>query len=272
MQRAIAPKTARSLAARAPLRVAPDRAIAIKRDVHEFVVECAADVFMAAMHEVLVDAEGTFGLIRVKRPAERLGEPFSVGERFQGCFSLELAARAWVGGRGPLAATLVERLLATAPATRVVTWLEDQLLSNYAEIERLELEPSEELGGAYLLRYRYLEGTPIAGTNTYVIDPLGPKRCRVRQIFEYQEVNAVAMTTFQRFGLKFHDQVIASQVAQAAARCGGATFRGTVPDAYARLVVGDAVDGASGRSGTTSAAVAERVSKSGTTPAAETRP
>src|SRR5262249_60457531 len=92
MERTRTDEGARRLRGRAPLPVDPHKPIAVKRDVHELVVDVDAARFAAAFREVVTDPESTFGLIRVKRPAERMGRDFAVGERFQGCFSLELAA------------------------------------------------------------------------------------------------------------------------------------------------------------------------------------
>src|SRR5687767_10281957 len=123
MERQISEEATRRLAARAPQPVDPAKAIAVKRDVHEFVVTTDAVRFARAFREVVTDPESVFGLIRVKRPASRLGQDFTVGERFQGCFSLELAAARL--------SPLLARLLAAPGARRAVGWLEDQMLSNY---------------------------------------------------------------------------------------------------------------------------------------------
>jgi hypothetical protein len=217
MERTLTPESARRLQLRAPLPVDPARAIAVKRDVHELVVEAEAATFARAFREVVTDPQSTFGLIRVKRPPERMGQDFAVGERFQGCFSLELLARRWPA--------VVGRLLGRA--TPLVTWFEDTFLSNYAEVTAIEE------GGSYRLEYRYLDGTPIAGSSTFTIEPDGPGRCRVRQIFEYQEVGGVALGTFQRFGLKYHDQVVQMEIEKAAARAGARVVSSTIPSEYA---------------------------------------
>src|SRR6266568_4067847 len=156
MERTMADEGVRRLTERAAQPVDPTKPIAVKRDVHEFVVDVDAASFARAFRAVVTDPESTFGLIRVKRPAERMGRDFTVGERFQGCFSLERAALA----RVPAAARpLAERLL--GKAARLITWLEDALLSNYAEIVAIE---------EARLEYRYLDGTPIAGSSTFTIE------------------------------------------------------------------------------------------------------
>ena len=110
--------------------------------------------------------------------------------------------------------------------TRLLTWIEDAMLSDYAEIVALE---------EHRVQYRYLDGTPIAGSSIFLVEPLGAARCRVRQIFEYQEVGGVALGSFQRFGLKYHDQDVHMQIHQAAERAGAQVVRSTIPSAYAEL-------------------------------------
>ena len=227
MERALDDESTRRLAARTHLPLDAGGAIAIKRDVHEAEVATDAATFVRAFRDVVTDPTSMFGLIRIRRHRARLGQAFEAGERFQGCFSLERAVLGALERRGRVgAARRVARVLARPAVARAVTWIEDQMLSNYAQIE--EIEPLR-------LRYSYLDGTPIAGSSVFVVEDIAPGRCRVRQIFEYQEVNAIALSTFQRFGLKFHDQVVHEQVRQAAALAGG-TARGTVEPAYATLL------------------------------------
>ena len=212
-------RAARRLRKRAPLPVDPRRSIAIKRDVHELVVGASAADFAQAFRAVLQDPDSRFGLIRVRRPAERVGQRFVVGERFQGCFSLRAAARKRLGR----AAALLEL------GGPIVDWIEDQMMSNYAEV----MEIVED--GGFAFEYRYLEGTPIAGRSVFTVEPIDAGRCRVRQTFEYQEVNGFALATFQRFGLKLHDQVVQQEVEQAAARAGARVLSGTIPAAYGAM-------------------------------------
>src|SRR5262245_41443707 len=119
MERLLDDHDARRLAARSPLPVDPDSPIAIKRDVHEFEVTADAAAFTRAFREVVTDATSTFGLIRIRRHATRAGQPFEVGERFQGCFSLERALVAALERRGRAgAARTAEALLSRPAATR----------------------------------------------------------------------------------------------------------------------------------------------------------
>jgi hypothetical protein len=234
MERIISPAGARRLDSRAPLPVDPRRSIAIKRDVHEFLVEADAERFCAAFREVMIDPEGSFGLIRVKRPAERMGRDFRVGERFQGCYSIEGAVDNALAGRllRPLR-PLFRWLLATRIARWLVARIEDALVSDYAVIEELVLQPDRGRGEVHTLKYGYLDGTPIAGSSRFSIEPRGDGQCLVKQVFEYQEVNGIALATFQRFGLKMHDQVVHMQIHKAAERAGAPPPVGTIPAAYA---------------------------------------
>jgi hypothetical protein len=235
MERTIRPADVRRLEARRPLPLDPASSIAIKRDVHDFEIAADAASVAAAFRDVVTDPAIMFGLIRVRRPGERIGRAFEVGERFQGCFSLERALLGSLERRGwDRARAAAGRVLARPAATWLIGWLEDHLLSDYAEIEELDLSPAP--GAPYRLRYRYLDGTPIAGSSVFLIEPGGADRCRVRQIFEYQEVGGVALGTFQRFGLKFHDQVVHMQIHKAAERIGAAVLTSTIPVEYARMV------------------------------------
>lgn len=238
MDRIMPARAAEKLLRRAPLPVDPRRGIAIKRDVHVFEVETDAETFAAAFRAVVTDPESTFGLIRVKRPAARMGREFQVGERFQGCFSIERAVLG-LPERGALRLLrgALGAFLRLRPAAWLVSKIEDAMLSNYAEILEIVLEPDPAGdpvgGGARRLKYGYLDGTPIAGSSTFLIEPLGPDRCRFTQVFEFQEVNRIALNTFERFGLKYHDQVVHMQVHKAAARAGARVISGTIPLAYA---------------------------------------
>jgi hypothetical protein len=226
IERILSSRAVRKLSKRPRLPVDAGRSIAIKRDVHEFLVAAEPARLAAAFEAVMTDPRGMFGLIRVKRPDERMGRAFAVGERFQGCYSLAAALLGVVSGR---ARRLLGWLLGRAPLRWLVARLEDALLSDYAVIDELELDPAP--GRPHALQYSYLAGTPIAGSSRFTIEAHAGGS-RVTQIFEYQEVNAIALGTFQRFGLKMHDQVVHRQIAQAAARAGAPAPTGTIPLEY----------------------------------------
>ena len=99
-------------------------------------------------------------------------------------------------------------------------------------IDQLIFAPDTARGEIHTVRYCYLKGTPIAGSSTFFIEPRGAGRCLVRQILEYQEISGLALSVFQRFGIKMHDQVVHVQIQKAAARAGVQPPVGTIPAAY----------------------------------------
>jgi hypothetical protein len=186
---------------RDPLALDPWRAIAIKRSVHELEIDAPADAFAGALLDVLADPDGDFGPIRVRRPPDRVGKPFEIGERFQG-------------------AVAIDRLLGPIPAfIRPLTdWIEGAFLADHCEV--VELTPLRA-------RYRYLVGTPLAGHSTLEIVPFGA-RCRLVQTFEYQELNFLALLAIQRVGVRFHDLALVAQASRAAARIGAGIRSSTI--------------------------------------------
>jgi hypothetical protein len=198
----------RKLQHRQTLAIDPARSCAIKRGVHELEIDTSAERFAPALRQVMRDPEGAFGLIDVKRAPDRLGSDFIVGERFHGCVRL---------------ARLRSPGLRLLGKTRLGAWLEDSVLSDYAEV--IEVEP-------YKVVYRYLSGTPIAGTSTFLIEPLGESRCRFRVVFEYQELGGLAISALHRFGLRMHDQCTWVQAHRAAALCGAHVVSSTIPHSY----------------------------------------
>lgn len=109
-----------------------------------------------------------------------------------------------------------ERFAGCVRLPHLPSWLE---LGDYAEI--VELEPLRVV-------YRYLSGCPMAGTSTFEISPLG-EHCRLRVIFEYQELGGLAVSLLHRFGIRIHDQVTQAQVLQTAERLGVPVISSTLP-------------------------------------------
>src|SRR5258706_15971161 len=107
-----------------------------------------------------------FGLIRVKRPADRLGRDFTVGERFQGCYSI---SGALLNGRGRFLGRVLRWLLALPPLRWLITAVEDAMLSDYAVIDELVLAPPP--GQTHRLKYSYLDCQPIPGTSRFLHVP-----------------------------------------------------------------------------------------------------
>ncbi len=196
----LGPRWVRRLASRTPLALDPARPFAIKRNVHEVEVDADPDALGRALGDVVADPVEALGRIRVRRRPDRVGRPFEAGERFHGALTLGGAAAG-----GPLA--------------RLVRWLEDAFFSDYAEVERVSDRE---------VRYRYLSGTPIAGSSTLRIEPAGPARSRLVVVFEFQEVAALALGALHRFALKRHDEAIQDHVRKAAARLGARVLRSTI--------------------------------------------
>lgn len=222
------------------LALVPQSGITIKRDVHNVWIDVDAASFARAFHDVMRDPARRFGLIRVDRLPQNVGKPFAIGEKFQGRYSIE----------GAIAKELPEKLRRTfgefADEEPVKGWLckiENGHTSDFGTIARLELEPSP--GKPFVLQYRYLQGSPIAGSSSFVVtdvtDPaelarLGvAKACKLEQIFEYQEQSASFAEFFSQGGLKLHNQVVWSQAEQSAALAGGRILDSDIPAEYRNL-------------------------------------
>jgi hypothetical protein len=204
----LSPSFAKKLEQRRPLAIDATRAIAVKRNLHELTIEAGAERFAAALEEVMCEPDARFGMIEVKRLPGREGQPFAVGERFTGCVRLaELAA-----ARG-------SRWAAALSRTRLGAWLEDSLMSDYAEV--VDRAPGRVV-------YRYLSGCPMAGTSTFTVEPIDAGRCRFRVAFEYQELGGVAISVLHRFGLQLHDQVTHAHASRAAERIGARILSSTI--------------------------------------------
>ncbi len=228
---------AAELSTRGALPLAPKGKIAIKRDVRNVWVDVDARSFAHAFHDVMRDPASQFGLIRVDRLPQNVGKSFTLGEKFQGRYSLE----------GAVAKDLPPRLRQAfgeladhEGVNELLCRIENGHTSDYGEIVRLELEPPA--GRPHVLQYRYLKGSPIAGSSTFVVtdvdDPaelsrLGvTKASRLEQIFEYQEQTADFALFFSQAGLKLHNQVVFSQAEQSAKRAGGKILDTDIPPEY----------------------------------------
>ena len=186
---ALSPAFAKRLARRAVLAIDARRPFAVKRNTHEWILDANSDAFANALNHLLTQPNAQFGRLRVKRMPGREGKPFEVGERFTGALS----------GWWP-------------------DWLADSLLSDFAEIT--EVSPRRVV-------YRYLSGCPMAGSSTFSVEE-DERGCRFRVIFEYQEVNALAVTILNRFGLRVHDEVTRVQVERAAQKIGAKILASTL--------------------------------------------
>lgn len=227
----------RKLRQRAVLQLNPHAAIGIKRDVHNFTVDASAAAFADAFHSAMRTPGKSFGLIEVRRLPENVGRPFQLGERFQGRYGIEAALRRSTGSN--LAGLVPGGAWLDGPLQKLLRQVEDGFLSDYGIITELELEP-ERPEDARRLRYAYLEGSPIAGSSTFEVAPCGAERCRVSQVFEYQELRWDSVPLLSSVGLRLHNQVVASQIAQSAALIGARVLDSDIPSAYWEHVPADA--------------------------------
>jgi hypothetical protein len=221
-----------------PLSVDPKASISIKRDVHELIVGVDAATFARAFAAVLSDPARRFGLIRVDRLPENVGKDFRVGERFQGRYELAAAGRQQLSG---IWAKLFGPVLDDPGVEDCLCHIENGHTSDYGEIVRLDLESPS--GGVYSMQYRYLKASPIAGSSTFEVSDITdseelaalgvPAAARVRQIFLYQEQTESFAKFFTTGGLRLHDQVVYSQVMQAAEAAGTCILKTDIPPEYA---------------------------------------
>jgi hypothetical protein len=216
---------------RAPLVTNPSAAITIKRDVHNFEVTGSAEDFAAAFQKVMTDPTRRFGLIKVIRMPRKDGKPlgpFAECDRFQGQYQVDLALEqnvpAWEK-------RLFGDLADNADIHKLLQDFEGKNTSDYGEIVVLKLDPNAD--HHYIMQYRYLTGSPIAGFSTFEVLQVADNTIRVTQTFEYQEQTLPFAAFFSAGGLKLHDQVVYSQVTQALSITGGKIIDTDVPKEYA---------------------------------------
>jgi hypothetical protein len=203
------------------------RDITIKRDVHVLVVSADAPKLAAAFHDVMRDAKRHFGLIKVDRKQANLDKPFSLGERFQGRYEIDEALKK---NLDPWAKKIFGQLVDEPGVKAFLCDLENQATSDYGVIAKLDLSPKE--GQDFVLSYHYLSGSPIAGSSTFIVHQIAPGTSSLTQVFEYQELSPTFAVFFSSGGLKLHNQVVYSQVTQAAEIIGAKIVSSDIPDAY----------------------------------------
>ena len=218
-----------------PLR--PKVSIGIKRDAHELEVDASAHRLANAFHQVMMDPDTMFGYIKVIRAPENVGAPFTVGERFQGRYDLgkalldNLASSSLKFLHGPL-----RFLLTNPPLRNIIDWIDDRFLSDYGEIQEIRLRPPQAgEPEIYQLRYAYLTGSPIAGSSTFTIVPMGGHNSRLTQIFLYQEVSSFYIKILSKDGIRFHNQVVYMQTKQSADAINARITFTTIPKEYQEL-------------------------------------
>ncbi len=213
---AMNPTIERTLADRRALPVDRTAWRPARREVVRFTVAAPPADVARALEDTLTEPGAAFGLIRVRRQAARVGRPFEVGERFQGCFSLADAVREGLDALG-LRATVLDRALDSSRARALFDRVEAAGFSDFGELTEAVRAPPP--GAPWRFSYRYLEGTPLAGRSVYEITAHGDGARMVHE-FEYQEVDAMALLAVQCAALREHVRTVEAQVERAAARLG----------------------------------------------------
>ena len=230
-------KWERKLYQRKLLPLKPKSKIGIKRDVHILEVNTGAYVLANAFHQVMMDPNAMFGYIRVVRARNKIGKPYSVGERFQGRYDLakatldDLASSPFKFLTKP-----VRWLLSHFPFKNLFDWIDDTFTSDYGEIQEITLDPPRPgEPEVYQLRYAYLSGSPIAGSSTFTIIPIDEHHCRLTQVFLYQEVSKFYIKILSTDGIRYHNQVVYMQVQKPAELAGAQITFTTIPKEYQDL-------------------------------------
>jgi hypothetical protein len=213
---------------RSELKLKPGGAITIKRDVHNIVVSADADKLAKAFHDVMRDPNRHFGLIKVDRKEAEKGQPFKENDRFQGRYEVDQAILKDL--RGAWAKKIFGDFVKEPAVEDFLCQVENHSTSDYGIIRKLNLSP--KAGEDYEISYHYLDGSPIAGSSTFVVSQIAPGMSRLTQIFEYQELSPTFALFFSSGGLKLHDQVVYSQATQAAELIGAKVVSSDIPDDY----------------------------------------
>lgn len=224
------------------LELKPKDAISIKRDVHNIVIDAEAGDLANAFQDVMIDPERHFGLIQLIRMRENVGKPFKQGERFQGRYSVPLAADQWPD----FWKKIFRDLYKEEAVQRITCEIENALLSDYGELTLLDLTPKP--GQPYRMQYKYLGdeesggGSPIRGSSMFIVTPIVDmqelqalgvsKASKLTQVFEYQERTDFFAYFFSAGGLKLHNQVVYSQAKQAAGLIGAKIIASDIPKDY----------------------------------------
>lgn len=235
------PRCARMSSMRANV-VDARRATALKRNVHELVIDARAGNSRSRA-ATLAEPGASFGLIGVRRPATRTGAPFSVGDRFTGAFRITAAARAWG------APSWLRALLDRADRAGILPWLENRLTSDHAEVIELRARNDDGNGAelraddddaataTHTMAYRYLADTPLAGESRYTIAPgagagaADVAACTLTLTFAFQEITAFAVFLLHGFGIRQHDLAVLAQAEAAARRIGARVVAHTIQSA-----------------------------------------
>ncbi len=184
-------------------------------DRRRFVVEAPAAKFVEAFQEVMLQPGLLLaGRFEVIRREDLVGQPFSLGEHFQGRFAIDeqllqdtLPHPAWW-----------TRVLEKIGVNKLLQALEDTNLSNFGEVTELDLSPAA--GEPYSIRYAYLTGTPFAGKSHFTVEALDARRCEYTEEITFQPLDEMKALAMKVLGLRLHNEVVFGQVEAAADRLG----------------------------------------------------
>lgn len=208
------------------LPLLPRAKIDIKRDVHTAIIAADAGALARSFHAIMKDPNRRFGLIRVERKRQNIGRDFQLDERFQGRYELDRA----LAQQAPKHCERIKQIAEEPPLCEALWRFENARTSDYGIIAEFDLDPAP--GADYILAYRYLEGSPIAGSSTFIITQLAPARSRFTQIFLYQEQTEAFAQFFTTGGLRLHNQVVYSQIKQAADAINAPILESDIPPEY----------------------------------------
>jgi hypothetical protein len=183
----------------------------IQVDTRRFDVSASAADVARAFQDVLEQPGRLIARrFEVLRERGREGQPFVLGERFQGRFALDAQLLEDTRPHPSLWARLL-RALGVRDALRA---LENEGLSNYGQITQLDLEPTP--GQPFSIAYAYLTGTPFAGHSRFTVTPTGPGRCHYVEQLTFQPLDVVKQAIMATIGLRLHNHVVFGQVEAAA--------------------------------------------------------
>ncbi len=204
--------------------LALDRSAPFHVDRRRFHVDASAKAFVGAFQSALLQLGALVAhRFEVLRLRERAGEPFALGERFQGRFALDKQLledtlphpRFWT------------KILRWLDVEKPLQWLEDASLSNFGQVTELALSPAE--GEPYSIRYVYLTGTPFAGESHFTVTPIDPSHCEYVEQLTFQPTSLQNALAMELVGLRLHNKVVFGQV-EAGADVLGVRWKPLDPD------------------------------------------
>jgi L-gulonolactone oxidase len=181
------------------LEIDPSRAVHVDR--RRFDVHASAAKFVEAFQRALLEPGALVAhKFEVLRQADRVGELFAVGERFQGRFAID---KQLVEDASPHPACWT-KILRAVHVDKILQLFEDKTMSNYGEVTELSLPRR--------IQYVYLTGTPFAGNSLFTVEAIDDDHCRYTEQITFQPTNEQNALAMELIGLKLHNQVVFGQV------------------------------------------------------------